>query len=251
MATFKDHFSGVAGAYRAFRPGYPPALFDWLASTVARREVALDCGCGSGQASVELARHFAAVVAVDPGSEQIRHAIPHARVEYRVAPAEETGVAGRSVDLVTVAQALHWFDLDRFYPEVRRVACDGAVIAAFTYGLLVMDERVDQVIGALCHGILNGYWPPERAHVDSGYQTLPFPFTEIAAPSFAISAEWSFQQLMGYLATWSGVKGYRERCGKDPLAEIRPALLEAWGSEEQRRRVSWPLSLRVGRIAPI
>jgi ubiquinone/menaquinone biosynthesis C-methylase UbiE len=122
MASFKDHFSSVAGAYRTFRPGYPPELFGWLASTVARRDVALDCGCGNGQASVELARHFGAVLAVDPGREQIRNAIPHARVEYRVSPAEETGIADRSVDLVTAAQALHWFDLDRFYPEVRRVA---------------------------------------------------------------------------------------------------------------------------------
>jgi SAM-dependent methyltransferase len=248
MARFKDHFSGVAGAYRAFRPGYPPELFAWLANTVARRDAALDCGCGNGQASVELARLFGAVFAVDPGREQIRNAIPHERVDYRVAAAEETGIADRSVDLVTAAQALHWFDLDRFYPEVRRVAREGAVVAAFTYGLLTVDERVDQAVGALYAGILDGYWPPERAHVDAGYRTLPFPFTEIAAPSFAISEEWSFEQLMGYLGTWSGVSEYCRRHGEDPLAEIGPALRGAWGSEG-RRRVSWPLALRVGRIA--
>jgi SAM-dependent methyltransferase len=248
MTTFKDHFSGVAGAYRAFRPGYPPELFAWLASAVSRRDAALDCGCGNGQASVALAEHFAAVFAVDPGREQIEHARAHPRVSYRVAPAEDTGIPDRSVDLVVAAQALHWFDLDRFYPEVRRVTRAGAVFAAFTYGLLTVDERVDRVVGALYSEILDGYWPPERAHVDAGYRTLPFPFAEVAAPGFAISEEWTFEQLAGYLATWSGVSQYRRRTGRDPLHEIEPALLEAWGPAEGRRRLTWPVALRAGRV---
>ncbi len=249
MAAFKDHFSSVACAYRTFRPGYPPELFSWLAGAVARRETALDCGCGNGQASVALAGHFAAVFAVDPGREQIRNAIPHPRVTYRVAPAEETGCSPRSVDLVTAAQALHWFDLERFYREVRRVARDGAVVAAFTYGLLTVDEQVDRVIAALYHGILRGHWPAERAHVDAGYRTLPFPFPEIPAPRFAISEDWSLDQLMGYLATWSGVNAYRKSTGEDPLVEVAVALRDAWGPDD-RRRVSWPLALRAGRIGP-
>lgn len=249
MAAFKDHFSRVACAYRTFRPRYPPELFSWLARTVARREIALDCGCGNGQASVALAGHFAAVIAVDPGREQIQNAVPHPRVTYRVAPAEETGCSPRSVDLVTAAQALHWFDLERFYREVRRVARDGAVVAAFTYGLLTVDERVDGIIAALYHETLRGHWPAERAHVDAGYRTLPFPFPEIAAPRFAISEEWSLEQLMGYLATWSGVNAYRVSTGGDPLVEVGVALRDEWGPAE-RRRVSWPLALRAGRIGP-
>ncbi len=249
MAAFKDHFSGVAGAYRAFRPGYPPELFAWLAGIVSRRDAALDCGCGNGQASLQLADHFAAVFAVDPGREQIEHARSHPRVAYRVAPAEETGIPDRSVDLVIAAQALHWFDLDRFYPEVRRVARDEAVFAAFTYGLLTIDEPVDRIIGELYGGILGGYWPPERAHVDAGYRTLPFPFPEVPSPDFAISEEWTFEQLAGYLATWSGVSQYRKRTGEDPLRKVEPALREAWGRTEGRRRVSWPLALRAGRVA--
>jgi SAM-dependent methyltransferase len=248
MASFKDHFSGVAGGYRAFRPGYPPELFAWLASVAPRREAALDCGCGNGQASVALAGHFTTVFAVDPGSEQIRNAIAHPGVTYRVAPAEATGLSARSVDLVTAAQALHWFDLERFYPEVRRVSRGGAVFAAFTYGLLAVEERVDLAIGELYSGILDGYWPPERVHVDAEYRTLPFPFPELVAPSFTICEEWSLEQLTGYLATWSGVSEYRKRKGKDPLAEIAPALREAWGSPERRRPVSWPLALRAGRV---
>ena len=180
--------------------------------------------------------------AVDPGAEQIRHATPHPRVDYRVAPAEATGLPPASVDLVVAAQALHWFDLDRFYPEVRRVARAGGALAAFTYGLLTVDERVDAVIARLYRGILQDDWPPERAH-------LPFPFPELAAPSFAIAEEWPLERLVGYLGTWSGVNAHRERTGRDPLAEIGPALREAWGPPEEPRRLTWPLALRVGRVA--
>lgn len=247
--VFKDHFSQVASQYRAFRPDYPRELFLWLASTVSRRDAGLDCGCGNGQASLALAEYFSQVYAIDPAAEQIRNATSHPRVTYRVAPSEATGLAARSVDLVIVAQALHWFDLDRFYPEVRRVTRVEGALAAFTYGLLTIDETLDRVLGQLYHDILRGYWPPERAHVDSAYRQLPFPFTEIAAPTFAIHHEWSFDQLLGYLSTWSGLREYRRRTGKDALAQIRPALDTGWGSPEQVRQVSWPLALRVGRVS--
>jgi len=248
MSTFKDHFSKVAGAYRAFRPGYPPELFTWLAGSVERHDAALDCGCGNGQASVALAEHFSSVVAVDPGEEQIRHAQTHPRVVYRVAPAERTGLPDHSFDLVTAAQALHWFDFDRFYPEVRRVARAKAVFAAFTYGLIEVDDRVDTVIGTLYGEILHGFWPRERAHVDAGYRSLPFPFEEAEAPAFAMQLSWSFEQLMGYLATWSGVNAYRRRTGEDPLVKIGPALEAAWGPRQVGRAVRWPITLRAGRV---
>ena len=248
MSGFKDHFSGVAGAYRAFRPGYPPALFAWLASLCQRRELALDCGCGTGQASVALADHFSAVLAVDPGAEQVRHATAHPRVAYRVAPAEATGATDGSVDLVVVAQALHWFDLDRFWPEVRRVARpDGAVVAAFTYGLLTVDGPVDAVVGRLYVETLRGHWPPERAHVDAGYRTLPFPFEPIEAPAFAIAERWGVERLLGYLATWSGVTARDRATGGDVVAEVAPALRAAWGGEEEKV-VTWPLAVLAGRV---
>jgi len=247
VTRFKDHFSGVASAYRAFRPGYPPALFGWLAGLCPRRDLALDCGCGSGQASVALAEHFAAVLAVDPGAEQVRHAAAHPRVAYRVAPAEATGAPAGSVDLVVAAQALHWFDLERFWPEVRRVARPGAVVAAFTYGLLTVDAPVDEVVGRLYHELLRGFWPPERAHVDSGYRSLPFPFAPVASPPFAISERWTLERLQGYLATWSGVTARDQRTGGDVLAEVGPALRQAWGGEAAKV-ISWPLALRVGRV---
>jgi SAM-dependent methyltransferase len=247
MSGFKDHFSGVAGAYRAFRPGYPPELFAWLASLCPRRDLALDCGCGNGQASEALAAHFAAVLAVDPGAEQIRHATAHPGVTYRVAPAEATGAPGGSVDLVVAAQALHWFDLDRFWPEVRRVARPGAVVAAFTYGLTTVDQPVDGVLGHLYHDLLRGHWPPERAHVDAGYRTLSFPFEPIEAPPFSLAERWGLDRLLGYLTTWSGVTARDRATGGDVLAELEPALRQAWGGEAEKA-ITWPLALRVGRV---
>jgi SAM-dependent methyltransferase len=247
MTGFKDHFSGVAGAYRTFRPGYPPALFGWLAGLCPRRELALDCGCGNGQASVALAEHFAAVLAVDPGAEQVRHATAHPRVTYRVAPAEATGAPDGAVDLVVAAQALHWFEPARFWPEVRRVARPGAVVAAFTYGLLAVDGPVDRVVGRLYHETLRGHWPPERAHVDDGYRSLPFPCEPIAPPAFALSERWGLARLLGYLATWSGVSARDRALGVDTLAEVAPALRAAWGEAEEKV-VTWPLAVRAGRV---
>lgn len=245
---FKDHFSHGSGNYRAYRPDYPAGLFHWLATLPLRREAALDCGCGTGQAAVSLAAHFEKVYAVDPSTEQIRNAVPHERVSYRVAPAEATGLPEGSIDLVVTAQALHWFDFDRFYPEVRRVARNGAFFAAFTYGLITVDEAIDSVVGRLYRDILGPCWPPERAHVDAGYRTLPFPFREITPPAFTMRDEWPLAHLMGYLATWSAVKEYRERYGSDPLAGVAEELRTAWGDPDMPKNVAWPLVIRVGEI---
>jgi SAM-dependent methyltransferase len=249
---FKDHFSDVAKSYKDFRPNYPAELFAWLAGIAPARRAALDAGCGNGQAAVALAAHFEAVRAVDPGAEQIRHAVPHPRVEYRVAPAEETGLPAGQIDLAVAAQALHWFDVERFYRELRRLARPGAVFAACTYGLTRVNPEVDRLVDDLYERTLRGYWPPERAHVDAAYRTLPFPFPEIDPPAFAMAARWTLAEFQGYLGTWSGLREHRKRTGEDALAALAPALGAAWGAagEEGRRTVTWPLALRVGRIEP-
>ncbi len=248
MAAFKDHFSGVAGAYRGFRPHYPEALIRWLGEAAPRHEVALDVGCGNGQVAVALADRFARVHAVDPSAEQIRNAVEHPRVSYTVAPAEDTGLPPRTVDLVVAAQALHWFDLDRFYAELRRVGREGAVFAAVTYGLTRVNPAVDAVVDHLYRDTLGGDWPPERRLVDAGYRTLPFPFPELQAPALEIEERWTLDRFLGYLATWSGVTAYRRRTGVDPLAETGAALRTAWGDPGVPVPVSWPLAIRAGRI---
>ncbi len=248
MTTFKDHFSATADAYRAHRPTYPPELFTWLAQLPPRREMAVDCGCGNGQAAVMLAEHFSRVIAVDPSADQIRNAISKDGVEYLVAPAEQIPLASGAVDLAIAAQALHWFDFDRFYPEVRRLCTPGGIFAAFSYGLLTVSPAVDAVIGRLYYDILGSYWPPERRHVDNAYRTIPFPFTEIPAPDFSIGAGWDLQRLLGYFATWSAVKEFKTREKRDPVPEVAEELATLWGKENSTHEVRWPLVLRVGRI---
>ena len=246
--SFKDHFSHNAQAYRAFRPEYPDALFQWLASVAPARLSALDCGCGTGQATVALARHFEVVYGVDPSAEQISMAIEHEKARYLVAQAEKTGLPPGSQDLVIAAQALHWFDLDPFYAEVRRVSCKGAVFAAITYGLCTLSPALDRVLLRLYRDLLGSYWPPERRHVDAGYKTLPFPFHEFAAPEFSMTAQWCFDQFIGYLSTWSAVKEYRTRTGDDPILLVAAELQDAWEYPDRSKKVVWPLSIRAGRI---
>ncbi len=201
--NFKDHFSRQAEQYTQYRPHYPAELFRFLAGVPARTERAWDCGTGNGQAAVELAKYFDEVIATDPSARQIEHAVEHPRVSYLVAPAEQAPLADSSVDLVTVAQALHWFDHPRFYGEVRRVLRPDGAIAAWCYALASITPEVDAVVWHLYSDLLGTYWPPERQMTMDGYATIPFPFAELPDPKIAMTAEWSLDDLLGYLGTWS------------------------------------------------
>lgn len=244
---FKDHFSVAAHDYDRFRPGYPPELFEFLAQASPARELAWDCATGTGQAAVALAAHFGSVVATDASAAQIEHASVHPKVRYAVAPAEASGLADASADLVTVAQALHWFELERFYGELRRVVRPGAVFAAWTYSLADADPSVDPLVEAF-YANMAPWWPPERAHVESGYRTLEFPFEHIEAPAFEIRAAWPLERLLGYFGTWSAVNRCRRQTGRDPLEALGRELAAVWGDPSVPRPVRWPLHLRVGRI---
>lgn len=245
--TFHDHFAPVAASYADFRPRYPRELFAWLAARVPRHDLAWDCAAGSGQASVDLAEFFTRVVATDASRAQIDAAVPHPRIAYRVAPAENSGLADAAADLVTVAQALHWFDLAGFYAEVRRVLRPGGVLAVWTYGVLtVAGAEVDALVQHFYHDVVGPYWPPERAHVENGYRALAFPFAEITAPPFAMEASWALPQLLGYFRSWSATGRFAVARGVDPVTELAEQLGPLWGAGELRR-VTWPLALRVGR----
>ena len=245
---FADHFSAVAAGYAASRPHYPDALFGWLASLAPSRTCAWDAGTGNGQAATALAGHFDHVVATDASAEQITAAVPHPRVEYRVATAERSGLASGSLDLVTVAQALHWFDVSAFNVEVTRVLRPGGVLAVWTYALPVLgDAALDAELGRL-HDSVRAWWPAERRLVETGYRTLPFPFPELAVPQFDMTAQWDLDRLLSYVRTWSAVTRRRNATGADPLAAAAGALSLAWGRAAEVRTVRWPLSLRVGRM---
>jgi len=248
---FKDHFSRQAAEYTRYRPSYPPEMFQWLAGLTTAHDTAWDCGCGNGQAAIGLAPHYHQIVATDPSRQQIEQAQPHERIRYGVAPAEVSGIEANSVDLIVVAQALHWFDFDRFYQEVRRVGRPNGVIAAISYGEVRVDGPADGIVSRFYHEIIAPYWPPERRYVDDHYATIRFPFPEIIAPGFTMEIQWDLEYLTGYLGTWSAVKEYRQQQGNDPLAIIAGELAAAWGVPSGERSVTWPLTLRVGRIAPL
>ena len=246
-AAFKDHFSPLAAAYANFRPHYPAALFEYLAGCCPRRELAWDCACGSGQATLDLAQHFHAVVATDASAAQIASARARANVQYRVAGAAASGLADESTDLVSVAQALHWFDLEPFYAEVRRVLRCRGVLAAWTYGVVhVAGEELDRCVQSFYADTLGPYWPAERKLVEEGYRSLPFAFAELSAPQFEMHEDWSLPQLIGYVRSWSASARYFEHNAEDPAALLEARLAAAWGNADELRRIRWPLSLRIG-----
>lgn len=246
--SFKDHFSRLAGQYSAFRPTYPPVLFDYLAQLCPERRKAWDCACGNGQATIALAKHFDSVIATDASPQQLSAAPALPNVTYRVASAEASGIDSKSVDLVTVAQALHWFDLDSFYGEAQRVLVPSGVLAAWTYGVLhVEGDGVDALLQEFYHDIVGPYWPPERRLVEDGYRGLAFPFAEVAPPSFNMEERWERAHLLGYLRSWSATGRYVEDKGVDPVAALESRLEPLWADIHALRKVTWPVALRVGR----
>jgi len=245
---FHDHFSGVANRYANFRPHYPAALFDYLATLVPRSAVVWDCACGNGQASLDLAARFDKVIATDASQEQIASATPHAEIEYRTAPAEQSGLPDSSVGLVTVAQAVHWFDFERFYAEVKRVLAPTGVVAVWAYGIQAVEgDEANQLVLEFYEQTVGPYWPPERKLVEEGYRTIPFPFAEIVAPAFRMEAHWTLDQLLGYLSTWSATSRYIKANGCNPLKLLAADLKLVWGDAEAPRHIVWPLTLRLGR----
>ncbi len=245
---FKDHFSHQAAAYAAHRPTYPAALTAFLAGLVPDRGLALDCACGTGQLSTLLADHFSEVVATDASAAQIANATPHPRVVYRTAPAERSGLPEACADLITVAQAAHWLDLDAFYAEVARVARPGAVLALISYGILHVEGSAEGAVQRFYRDVVGPYWPPERRHVEVGYRSLPFPFADIAAPDLSITVAWNLADLLGYVETWSALRGLEKAVGRGPVEAFHEALAAAWGGADARRTVRWPLSLRLARL---
>ncbi len=242
---FKDYFSTQATSYTQFRPVYPDALFEWLASLPANRGTAWDCATGNGQAAVGLSKYFDEVIATDASENQIAQASPQKKVDYRLARAENSGLEKHSADLITVAQAAHWFDHDAFADEATRVLRDDGVIALWGYELQRVSPEIDSVIDYLYEKILGQYWPPERRHIETAYHDIPFPFRKIDAPEFSLQVQWSADQQLGYFRTWSSTERYKKSMGSDPVELIEDQLRAVWG--EQSRRVSWPLFMKVGR----
>jgi SAM-dependent methyltransferase len=251
--VFKDHFSGHASGYREARPLYPDALFDWLAREAPARTLVWDAGCGNGQASVALAERFERVLATDPSAQQVGNAEARPNIAYRVEPGEQCSLPDASADLATVAQALHWFDFARYFAEAARVLKPSGVLAAWSYSDCRVAPAIDVLKDRVFVDLTGPYWPPERAYVDAGYRTVPFPFgandafEEIAAPAFEMRADWDAHQFLAYLRSWSATQRYIKANGTDPVATIENELLETWGDPDAPRAVYWEFIVRCGR----
>jgi SAM-dependent methyltransferase len=207
--------------------------------------LAWDCATGNGQAAIALADWFERVIATDASEKQVANAEPHARVEYRVAPAGESGIPSRTVDLITVAQALHWFDLSRFYAEAKRVLKPGGVVAAWAYKLASVTPSIDAVVDHYYFDVVGSYWPAERGLVEK-FEELALPFSGIGAPPFEMAAEWNVEHLIGYLRTWSATQRFMAANHRDPLEDVEEELRSTWG--DRKRRVVWPVTVLVGRV---
>jgi SAM-dependent methyltransferase len=246
--TFEDHYSGHADAYARHRPRYPEELFAWLASVIPGRALAWDAGTGNGQVAVALTEHVDRVVATDASADQLAHAEAHERVEYRNEPADRVSLPSGSVDLITAGAAAHWFELEGFYREVRRVGKRGAVVALFSYGPRDVADAVGPILHRFQEEVLGGFWPERIQYVHDRYATLPFPFDEIAVPPLTMSAEWTLGELMAFLDTWSASQRYFQQRGTRAVDAIAPDLARVWGDPDCRREIRCPLFARVGRL---
>ena len=245
--TFRDLFSERARLYSKYRPEYPEALFEWIAGLIPDHETVWDCATGSGQAAKGLARHFDRVIATDASAEQIAEAEPDPKIEYRVADSSSSHLPDHSVDMVTVAQALHWLDLDAFYTEARRVVKPGGAVVIWGYGDPVLEtEPLQKILHGFNRGTLEEFWMPERLMLLEGYAKVPFPFREIETPQMNLKREWTLSELAGYLRTWSATANYVKQKHLDPIPEVESRLAEHWGENERRRPVRWPLHIRAG-----
>ena len=242
----KDNFSTASDLYALYRPTYPDAFFRYLKTLIPLPKTAWDCGTGNGQVTVKLASFFETVYASDISQTQIDQAPKLDNIFYSVQAAEQTTFPNDSFDLIMVAQAIHWFDFEKFYSEVNRTAKDNALLVVIGYGRLEIAAEIDALIDVFYRDVIGKYWDVERRYIDELYQTIPFPFEEIVIPNFNNTYQWNVDHLLGYLSTWSAVKQYIRINGVNPVDALAFELKKVFGN--QLREVHFPLLLRIGRI---
>ena len=244
----KRHFQTGGKGYAQYRPTYPPELAKTLASNCSNHQLAVDVGCGNGQLSTLLADHFKQVIASDISEDQLANAASRPNIHYRHEAAESISIDDNTADLIIAAQAAHWFDLPRFYSEVRRISKPGAILALISYGVPHIEGAANPCFQRFYWQKTTPFWPPERQHVETAYAKLSFPFELLRFPELSIQRDWNFEQLMGYLKTWSATQRAFAEGQSELLNEFGEELATTWGAPETQRRVSWPIAVKLGRL---
>lgn len=244
----KDNFSLQSDNYAKYRPGYPLDFFNFLNSIIPSKKKAWDCGTGNGQVAFELAKTFESVFATDISQSQLDNAVRAANITYSIQPAEQTSFEDHQFDLIVIAQAIHWFDFEKFYAEARRVAKEDAFIFVIGYGRPAISPQIDAVITAFYTDVIGKYWDKERRYIDEHYQTIPFPFkTEIKPPLFENKLQWDFEHVIGYLNTWSAVKHFIKQNGFNPVDALQTEIHRHWDNVPTRE-VKFPLLMRAANM---
>jgi hypothetical protein len=244
---FQDHFSRQAEAYLKGRPTYPEELFEYLAGISPNRNLCWDCATGNGQAAISLASRFQKVIATDASAKQIASAIKKENIQYRVATAEESGLETGSVDLITVATAAHWLNLDLFYTEAQRVAAPKGTLAVWTYSEAKISQEIDTLMEWFMYDQLYKYWPDGRWYVRGKYETLPFPFEQIQTAQFFCKLNWNLEQWLDYVRSWSAYNNYVVQHTADPIDLLLPKLKALWPGNEVKP-ITWPLHIKCAKL---
>ncbi|HSY77938.1 MAG TPA: class I SAM-dependent methyltransferase [Bacteroidia bacterium] len=248
MASFSDYFSKQSGIYVKYRPTYPKELFSYLSSLTKEHNLAWDCGTGNGQSAIGLSEFYDSVIATDPSEEQIKNAIANGKVIYRVEKAEDNSLQSNSVDIITIANALHWFNFDAFYKEVRRVLKSNGIIAAWAYALPIISPEIDSIAKQFHDDTLGTCWLPPNRMVEKGYTTIPFPFEQIVIPSFRIEKTMNLQDLIGYFNTWSATQRFIQEKKFNPTEKLEKDIRKVWGNIELEKKLTWNLILKIGKV---
>lgn len=246
MNNIKDNFSAQAEAYAKYRPGYPKELYEFLSGLTDKQNRAWDCATGNGQVAIELAKYFEEVIATDISEAQLKNAPAANNIIYKLCRSEDSIFPDEYFDMITVAQAIHWFDFGLFYKQVNRTMKDGGILAVMGYGLIRAGEQINPVIDHFYHDIVGPYWDKERKYIDENLATIPFPFEEIAAPKLLNHFNWGLDDLLGYFRTWSAVQHYIKSNQKDPVELIRKTLGQHW-PEGATVAITFPVLLRIAR----
>jgi len=248
QSCHKDYFSKQAKLYAGFRPTYPLSLYEFLLQQVhERREAAWDCATGNGQVANQLANYFKKVYATDISQQQLEHSVQKDNIVYSISPAEKTSFPDNSFDLITVGQAVHWFDRKQFYEEVRRVSKPGGVLAVWGYALLSIEPDIDEEIMYFYNHVVGPYWDNARKLLEDGYTTIDFPFKELQCPTFFIEVEWTIEHMAGYLSSWSSTQHYIRKLHQDPVAPFIQKLAKYWHPEVSKV-VRFPVFCRAGIV---